>query len=105
MRHQKNGQQASQPFNAEGDQQHTRNVEAIVHLTGQYMEKAATLHAFHAALGAYVAMLHDTSTALADLAETAASPRMVAIDAGELARQVADIRNNAGEIQRLLQNA
>jgi hypothetical protein len=98
------GQQASQPFNAEVDQQLTRKVEAIEHLTGQYLEKAATLHAFHAALGAYVAMLHDTSTALADLAETAATPRMITIDAGELARQVADIRNNAGEIQRLLKN-
>jgi hypothetical protein len=99
------GEQASQPFNATVDQQLTRKVEAVEQLTSQYMDKAVTLHSFHAALGAYVAMLHDTGTALADLAETAAAPRMIAIDAGELARQVADIRNNAGEIQRLLQNA
>jgi hypothetical protein len=99
------GQQAGQPFNAQVDQQLTRKVERVEQLTGEYMEKAATLHPFHAALGAYVAMLNDTSSALADLAETAATPRMIAIDAGELARQVADIRNNAGEIQRLLQNA
>lgn len=99
------GEQASQPFNAAVDQQLTRKVELVEQLTGQYMEKAAILHAFHAALGAYVAMLDDTSTALGDLAETAATPRIITIDAGELARQVADIRNNAGEIQRLLQNA
>jgi len=99
------GEQASQPFNAAVDQQLTRKVEVVEQLTGQYMAKAATLHSFHAALSAYVAMLVDTSTALGDLAETAARPRMITIDAGQLARQVTDIRNNAGEIQRLLQNA
>lgn len=90
------------PFDAAVDQELTRKVETVEQLAAQYMEKGATLDAFHAALGAYVAMLDDTSMALADLSESAAAPRTITIDAGELARQVTGIQENASEIQRLL---
>jgi hypothetical protein len=96
------GTQARDPFDAAADQELTRRVEMVEQLTAQYMEMGATLDTFHAALGAYVAMLNDTSMALADLAQSAAAPRTITIDAAELARQVNGIRENASEIQRLL---
>ncbi|HET6522516.1 MAG TPA: hypothetical protein VFG47_22240 [Geminicoccaceae bacterium] len=97
------GAAGSEPF-GEGtlrdlDEQTTR-VEAVA---AEYAQAVAALVAYHAALGEYVAMLHQVDEALDGItAAAAAAPRTVTVSPAMLAARATEIGEQARQVRRAL---
>ncbi len=62
-----------------------------------------TLNRYYEALGEYVAMLHEVNETLATVTASARAPQAITISPAALSQQATEIRDQAREIQKLLE--
>jgi hypothetical protein len=92
-----------QPFTAQTLDGIDGQVAQLESFANQYQEQVLTLKRYYEALGEYVAMLHEVDTALVTVTASARAPQAVTISPAALSQQATEIRDQAREIQKLLE--
>ncbi|MGH6919272.1 MAG: hypothetical protein ACREJ0_16395 [Geminicoccaceae bacterium] len=91
-----------QPFTGQTLDQIDDRIARLEAIADQYQEQVATLNRYYEALGEYVAMLHEVNEALATATASARAPQAITISPAALSQQATEIRDQAREIQKLL---
>ena len=92
-----------QPFTEQTLDQIDDQVERLEAIADRYQEQVETLNHYYEALGEYVAMLHEVAQALATVTASARAPQAITISPAVLSQQATEIRDQAREIQKLLE--
>lgn len=92
-----------QPFTAQTLDGIDGQVAQLESFANHYQEQVLTLKRYYEALGEYVAMLHDVDAALVTVTASARAPQAVTISPAALSQQATEIRDQAREIQKLLE--
>ncbi len=96
------GSQGASPLDAASAEQLDELLLRLEALGDEYEAQSAELNLYYDALGAYVGMLHRSNEALQLVAAAARAPQTVTVDPAALAAQTTEIRDQAREIERLL---
>ena len=92
-----------QPFSEQTLDLVDDKIAQLESLAEQYQEQVDTLNRYYEALGEYVAMLHEVNETLATVTASARAPQAITISPAVLSQQATEIRDQAREIQELLE--
>ena len=93
----------TQPLGAPTLDQLDEKLAQLQAIADQYQKQVEALNRYYEALGEYVAMLHEVDQALVTVTASARAPQAITISPAALSQEAIEIRDQAREIQRLLE--
>jgi hypothetical protein len=93
----------TQPFTGNTLDEIGAGIGQLEVLASRYQEQVEALNRYYEALGEYVVMLHEVNEALATATASARAPQAITISPATLSQQATEIRDQAIQIQNLLE--